>query len=203
MMEVLDAPQEEQSGADRRARRGQDRDRRGARAAHRERDVPGFAPRQPRAVAGHGRGDRRHQVSRPVRGAAQGRDERDRAEQERHPVHRRTAHTGGGRRGRRRDRREQHAEARAGARRAAVRGRVDAERVPQVHREGRRARAPLPDGRRRAALGRRDGRHPQGAAQALRGSSPRDDSRRDAGARRRSCRSATSRTASCPTRRST
>ena len=47
---------------------------------------------------------------------------------------------------RRRHRRLQHAQAGAGARRAAVRGRVDPERVPQVHREGRRARAALPDG---------------------------------------------------------
>ena len=52
-------------------------------------------------------------------------------------------------RGRRRgrDRRLQHAQAGAGARRAAVRRRVDPERVPQVHREGRRARAALPDRR--------------------------------------------------------
>ena len=66
----------------------------------------------------------------------------------------------------------QHAQARARARRAAVRRRVDAQRVPQVHREGRRARAPLPDGDRRSALGRRDGRDPEGAAQEVRGSPP-------------------------------
>ena len=55
----------------------------------------------------------------------------------------------------------------------------------QVHREGRRTRAPLPDGRGRAAFGRRDGRDPQGTAQALRGSSPRHHPRCDAGDRRR------------------
>ena len=86
------APQEEQPGAHRRAWRGQDGHRRRARAAHRQRRVPGLASRQPRAVARHGGGDRRHQVSRPVRGAPQGGHERDRAEQERHPVHRRAAH---------------------------------------------------------------------------------------------------------------
>ena len=57
----------------------------------------------------------------------------------------------------------QHAEARARARRAAVRRCVHAQRVSQVHREGRSARAPLPDGDRRSAFGRRDGRDPQGS----------------------------------------
>ena len=166
-------------------------------------ECPDVAARPPRAVARHGGGHRRHQVPRPVRGAAQGGHERDRPEQEDHPVHRRAAHAGRRRRGRRRDRRVQHAQARARARRAAVRRRVDAQRVPQVHREGRRARAPLPDRDRRSAHGRGDGRDPQGPAQEVRGSSPGHDPRRDARARRRSCRSATSPTGSCPTRRST
>src|SRR5437667_407889 len=61
----------------------------------------------------------------------------------------------------------QHAEAGAGARRVAVRGRLHAERVPQVHREGRCARAALPDGDRRSPDGRGDDRDPQRAAQAL------------------------------------
>ena len=56
---------------------------------------------------------------------------------------------------------------------------------------------------RRSALGRRDGRDPQGAAQEVRGASQGDDSRHDAAARGEACRSATSPTASCPTRRST
>ena len=178
-----DAPQEEQPGAHRRARRRQDGDRRRAGAAHRERRVPGVAARQPRAVARHGGGHRGHEVSRPVRGAPQGGDERDRAEQEHHPVHRRAAHARRCGRGRRRDRREQHAQARARARRAAVRRCVDAQRVSQVHREGRRARAPLPDGDRRSALDRGDGRDPQGAAQEVRGSSQGHDPRHDARAR--------------------
>ena len=72
-----------------------------------------------------------------------------------HPVHRRAAHAGRRRRGRRRHRRLQHAQARAGAGRAAVRRRLHAQRVPQVHREGRRARAPLPDRGGRAAHGAR------------------------------------------------
>jgi len=53
-------------------------------------------------------------------------------------------------------------------------GCVDPQRIPQVHREGRRARAPLPDRDRRPADGGRDHRDPQGAAQALRGAPPGD-----------------------------
>ena len=53
---------------------------------------------------------------------------------------------GRGRRGRR-----QHAQAGAGARRAALRRRDHAGRVPQAHREGRGARAPLPAGAGRRA----------------------------------------------------
>ena len=60
------------------------------------------------------------------------------------PLHRRAAHDR--RRGRRRGRRRrrQPAQADARPRRAARRRRDDARRVPQAHREGRRARAPLP-----------------------------------------------------------
>ena len=196
-------PEEEQPGPDRRARRGQDGHRRGPGAAHRQRPLPRRAARPSRALARHGRGHRRHQVSRPVRGAAQGGDERDRPEQADHPVHRRAAHAGGRRRGRRRDRRLQHAQARARARRAAVRRRVDAQRVPEVHREGRRARAAVPDRGGRATHGRRrrsrssraSGRSTRtttGSAFPTRRSPPR-----------RSCPSATSPIGSCRTRRST
>ena len=196
-------PEEEQSGADRRARRGQDGDRRGARAAHRQRALPRRAARPPGALARHGGGHRRHQVPRPVRGAAQGGDERDRPEQADHPVHRRAAHAGRRRRGRRRHRRLQHAQARARPGRAAVRRRVHAQRVPQVHREGRRARAALPDRGGRAAHGAGDGRDPQGPAQEVRGPSPDQHSRRHAHGRGGAVASATSPTGSCPTRRST
>ena len=196
-------PQEEQPGPDRRARRGQDRDRRGARAAHRQRTLPRRAARPPGALARHGGGHRRHQVPRPVRGAAQGGDERDRPEQEHHPVHRRAAHAGRRRRRRRGHRRLQHAQARAGPGRAAVRRRVHAQRVPQVHREGRRARAAVPDRDGRAAHGGGDGRDPQGPAQEVRGPSPDQHSRRDPQGGGRAVASATSPTGSCPTRRST
>ena len=139
---------------------------------------PREPPRQPGAGARHGRGDRRHEVPGPVRGAAQGGHERDRAEQERHPLHRRAPHAGGRRRGRGRDRRLQHAQARPGPRRAAVRGRLDAERVPQVHREGRGAGAPLPDRGGRSAHRGGDGPDHPGAQDALRGAPPHRHHRR-------------------------
>ena len=102
-----------------------------------------------------------------------------------------------------RHRRLQHAQARARARRAAVRRRVHAQRVPEVHREGRRARAPVPDRGGGAAHGRGDGRDPQGAPEEVRGPPPDQHSRRRRSRRRRSCPSATSPTGSCRTRRST
>jgi ATP-dependent Clp protease ATP-binding subunit ClpB len=77
-----------------------------------------------------------------------------------HPFHRRAAHHGRRRQGRGRDRRRQHAEAGAGARRAALHRRHHARRIPQVHREGCRAGAPLPEGAGRRAERRGDHRHP-------------------------------------------
>ena len=94
---------------------------------------------------------RRHQVPRPVRGAHQGRHDRSAPRARRRPVHRRAAHAGRRRRRRGRDRRAQRAQAGAVARRDPVHRRDDARRVPQAHREGRRARAPLPGRQRRAA----------------------------------------------------
>ena len=68
------------------------------------------------------------------------------------PLHRRAAHDRRRRRGGGRGRRREPAQADAVARRAA-RGRRDhARRVPQAHREGRRARAALPADLRRRAV---------------------------------------------------
>src|SRR5262249_53619476 len=50
-------------------------------------------------------------------------------------------------------------------------------RVPQVHREGRRARAALPDRDRGSAVGGRDGGDPARPPEEVRGPSPRDDPR--------------------------
>ena len=146
------AAHQEQPGADRRARRGQDRDRRRPGAAHRQRRSARRPAQPPRAVAGHGRADRRRQVPRRVRGAPEGGAQRPvQAGRPGHPVHRRTAHHGRRRQGRRLDGRRQHAQARAGARRTALHRRDHAGRVPQVRGEGRRAGAPLPEGVRRRA----------------------------------------------------
>ena len=93
---------QEQPGADRRARRRQDRGRRGSRPADRGRRRAGVAAGQAADRARPGRDGRRREVPRRVRGAAQGRPRRDQGLRRpgRH-VHRRAAH----RRRRRRDRR--------------------------------------------------------------------------------------------------
>ena len=88
-------PHQEQPGADRRAGRRQDRHRRRPGAAHRRRRralVPG---RQAHPGAGSFADRRRHQVSRPVRRAAEDHHEGADGESERHHLHRRAAHAGG------------------------------------------------------------------------------------------------------------
>ena len=178
-------PHQEQPRPDRRARRRQDRHRRRSRAAHRERPGARGTQEQARALARHGRVDRGREVPRRLRGAPEGRAERSReAGRPGHPVHRRAAHDGRRRQSRGLDGRRQHAEARARARRAALRGRHDARRVPQVRREGRGARAAFPEGARGRAVGRghdRDPARPQGEVRAA--SQGRDHRSRDRGGR--------------------
>ena len=144
------------------------------------------------------------EVPRRVRGAAEGGAHRDQGERgPRRPLHRRAAHDRRRRRGRGRGRRREPAQADARARRAALRRRDDARRVPQAHREGRGARAPLRAGLRRRAVGRGHDRDPARPEGALRGASRRPHPRRGARRRGRALVTATSPTASCPTRRST
>ncbi len=155
-------------------------------------------------VARHGRAAGRRQVPRRVRGAPEGGAEGTGAgRRPHHRLHRRAAHHGRRRQGRRRDRRRQHAQARARARRAALRRRDHARRVPQVHREGRRAGAPLPEGPGRTS--RRSRRPSRSCAACRRSTSCTTASRSPTrpSSPRPSCRTATSPTASCPTRRST
>ena len=125
------------------------------------------AARPARHRAGHRRAARRLEVPRRVRGAPEGRPQRDQGRRRHgHPLHRRAAHDRRRRRRRGRRRRRQPAQADARPRRAARRRRHDARRVPQAHREGRRARAPLPARARRRAVRRgrdRDPARPQGA----------------------------------------
>ena len=197
-------PDQEQSGADRRARRRQDRDRRRPGAAHRQwrraRRHQGQAP----AGARHGRADRRREISRRVRGAAEGRARRGQAGRGRHhPVHRRDAHLGRRREGRGRDGRRQPAQAGAGARRAALHRRDHARRISQAYREGRGARAALPAGVRRRADGRGHDLDPARPQGEIRASPRRPHHRRRDRRRGDALATATSPTASCPTRRST
>ena len=164
------AQDQEQPGADRRAGRRQDRDRRGPGAAHRARRRARGAE-GPRAVlARHGLAARRRQVPRRVRGAPQGGAQRDQAERRPHPpVHRRAAHHRRRRQDRGLDGRRQPAEAHARARGVALHRRHHARRVPQAHREGRGARAALPAGDGRSADGRGHDLDPARPAGALRG----------------------------------
>jgi ATP-dependent Clp protease ATP-binding subunit ClpB len=75
-------------------------------------EVPEGLKRQARAVARHGRADRRREVPRRVRGTPEGRAQRPGEERRPdHPVHRRAAHDGRRRQGRRLDGRRQHAQA--------------------------------------------------------------------------------------------
>ena len=147
-------------------------------------DVPESAQGQAGRRARPGRAHRRRQVPRRVRGAPQGRPQGDQGRRgPGHPVHRRAAHGRRRRRRRRRDGRLQPAQADARPRRAAHHRRDDARRVPQAHREGRRARAALPAGRRRPADGRGDDLDPARPARALRGPPRRPDHRLGAGRR--------------------
>jgi hypothetical protein len=119
-----------------------------------------------------------------------------------HPVHRRDAHAGRRRQGGRRDGCVQPAEAGAGPRRAALRRRDHARRIPQACREGRRACPPLPAGVRRGADGGGHGLDPARPEGEIR-AAPQGVRIRHSRSWRRPCRTATSPTASCPTRPST
>ena len=108
------------------------------------------------------RGDFEERFKAVIKRAA-GEGQRDR-------LHRRAAHHR--RRGRgvgRRHGRVEPDQAGAGGGQAALHRHHHAQGVPQLHREGPRARAALPDDRGRGAEHRRDGQGPAGAALALRG----------------------------------
>ena len=98
------APHQEQSRADRRARRRQDRHRRWPGAAHRQWRRARGTEGQAASVARSRRIGRRVEVSRRVRGTAEGRAEGDGVRRgPDHPVHRRTAQPDGRGPGRRLD----------------------------------------------------------------------------------------------------
>ena len=112
-------------------------------------------------------------VSRSVRRAPQGDHEGADRQPEHHRVHRRAAHAGGRGVGRRLARRGQHPQAGALPRRNPLHRRDDARRVPEVHREGSVARAPLPGDQGRSARRARDDRHPARRQGSLRELPPR------------------------------
>jgi len=131
------AQDQEQPGADRRPGCRQDRDRRRARTAHRAPRRARGAARQDRLRARPGIPCGGGEVSRRVRGAAQGRAAGDHGR--RGPdraLHRRAAHRRRRRCRRGRDGRRQHAEADARTGRAALHRGHHARRVPH-DREGR------------------------------------------------------------------
>ena len=108
-----------------------------------------------------GRPDRRRQISRRIRGAAEGRAERGhRVGRRHHSVHRRDAYAGRRRQSRRRHGRVEPAQAGIGARRIALHRRHHARRIQKARREGRRARPALPAGLCRRAVGRGHGLDP-------------------------------------------
>ena len=161
-------PHQEQRRADRRAGRRQDRHRRGPGAEDRLRRRAALPRRQAPAGARHLPHRRRHQVPRPVRRAPQGDHEGADRQPEHHRLHRRAAHAGRGRIGRGLARRRQHPQAGAQPRRDPLHRRDHAGRVPQVHREGPLARAPLPGDQGRAARRAGDHHHPDGREGPLR-----------------------------------
>ncbi len=198
------APHEEQPGADRGARCRQDGDRRGAGQPHhrgrRARGAQRQARRGPRPRLHGGRG----QVPRRIRGAPEGGAQGDHRRRRRdHHLHRRAAHDRGRRRGRGGHGRRPDDQAHAGPGRAPPDRRDDARRVPDLHREGRRAGAALPARLRGRALGRGHDRHPARPVRALHGAPQGAHPGRGARGGGRPVRPLRDRDASCPTRPST
>ncbi len=173
VIQVLSPPHEEQPGPARRGRRRQDRDRRGSGPAM---VVPGDVPeilRNRRLVV--------LDLAMMVAGTKYRGQFEERIKAVMTEVRRSKnvilfideLHTLVGRRRRRgRHRRVQRPEARALPRRGAVHRRHHARRVPQVHREGRRAGAALPDRHGRPAEQGRGVRDPAGPARQVRGPPP-------------------------------
>ena len=152
IVQVLSRRTKNNPGADRRAGRRQDGDRRRLGAAHRARRRSRRAEEQARRLARHGCADRRREISRRVRRAAQGGAQRSgEFRGPNHAVRRRTAYRRRRGQGRRLDGRGQPAQTDARARRTAHDRRDDARRIPQIRRERCGARTALSARLRRSA----------------------------------------------------
>ncbi len=163
------APAQEQPRPDRRGRGRQDGDRRGPGPAHRRCRGARYPDQPAPACARHGRGRRRGEDARRVRGAAEIRARRrDRGQGAGDPVHRRAAHRGRRRGRRRRARRPEPAQdcARPGDA-AGHWGRYPG-RVPPLRRDRQGAGASFPPDPGARALGRGDHPHPDRHRPALR-----------------------------------
>ena len=91
-IQVLCRRRQEQPGLRRRARRRQDRCRRGSGPQDSARRGPGSAPQHRGLRPGYGCPDRRRPVPRPIRAAPQGRAQNAARQTGGHPVHRRNPH---------------------------------------------------------------------------------------------------------------
>ena len=198
------APHEEQPDPPRRAGRRQDRDRRGAGAADRRGAACRSSSPQRKIlaldlsliVAGT---KYRGQFEERLKGILK----ELQGEPGPHRLHRRDPLADRRRIGRGLARRREHPEAGAVARRDRLHRRDDAQGVPQVHREGPLAPAALPGDHRRPAGRGGDAADPRGGPRALREVPPRPLHAPTRSRPPSTSRAATSRTASCPTRRST
>ena len=142
---------QEQPGADRRPRCRQDRDRGGPRPADRARRRPGGPARPDHLRARHGPARGRREVPGRVRGAPQGGPQRGHAPPRGGSCSSSTSCTTSWAPGPPRARwTPATCSSRCWPAASCLHRRDDARRVPEAHREGRRARAPLParDGRR-------------------------------------------------------
>ena len=166
-------PAEEQPAARGRARRRQDRDRRGPGPQDRHGRSARRAGRRDGVRARHGHAAGRHALSRRFRGTPQAGDEGDREPPQGDHVHRRDPHRHRcGRHVRRRHGCLEPAEARAGAGHAALHRLDHLQGIPPVFREGPRSGAALPEDRRQRAVGAGRHRDREGPEALFRGVPP-------------------------------
>ena len=167
-----------------------------------ENDVPEGLQRHPDRRARSVRHGGRRPVPRPVRAAPEGGARGGVASEQDPPVHRRAAHAARRRQRRGRDGRRQHPQAAAGARRPARDRRDHAGRVPQDRARLRAGPALLARCWSRSRRSRTPSRSCRACAAPTRRTTACSSTTRRS-TRPRGCRTATSPSTTCPTRRST